>query len=222
MDTPMVKPNPGQAFQIARLIADGVSASDEIPKVYADAILATQDTRRQFTSEVMALIVRLGIAFTTVLELITTVDLPDLSGFKPHQFFVEKDQPDGIKFWLNEGFKRLLKLLPELETSVLADTVRVHRLVQTAKEPAIIATLGDNPATPFLARLAEFIKRQKNGEDGLLLTNGWANILVIELPDGTRWVVHADRNRDDRTWFLYAYPVSAVSEWCAGNQVFSR
>jgi len=61
---------------------------------------------------------------------------------------------------------------------------------------------------------------QGNGEDGILLTNGYANIFYIRDIKGVFWAVDCDWSGDG--WSVDASSVGSPSGWGGGNQVFSR
>jgi len=61
---------------------------------------------------------------------------------------------------------------------------------------------------------------QGNGEDGILLTNGYANIFYIRDINGVFWAVYCCWDGDD--WCVNANSVGNPNGWSSGNQVFSR
>ena len=61
---------------------------------------------------------------------------------------------------------------------------------------------------------------QGNGEDGILLTNGYANIFYIRDIKGVFWAVGCYWGGDG--WDVSADSVGAPDVWDGGNRVFSR
>jgi hypothetical protein len=100
-------------------------------------------------------------------------------------------------------------------------TLRYHKLLNGSVDKYILAELGGNEkAETILAEMFASIELQPNGEDGALLTNGYANIFYIRDDNGVLWAVYC-RWRDGG-WRVLAYSVEFPNEWDAGNQVFSR
>lgn len=61
---------------------------------------------------------------------------------------------------------------------------------------------------------------QGNGEDGILLTNGYVNIFYIRDIKGVFWAVDCRWGGDGGG--VNADSVESPSEWDGGDQVFSR
>lgn len=103
-------------------------------------------------------------------------------------------------------------------------------LTQSAYDSEIIADLGGKEkAEVTLAEIWRFMQRQANGEDGVLLTNGDANIFYVRdvygvlrtvffrwFGDGWRAGAHADDG-----WYPLASALGRDG-WCIGSRVFSR
>ncbi len=93
-------------------------------------------------------------------------------------------------------------------------------LTERAYDNEIIADLGgEEKAETTLTEIWRLMQRQANGEEGVLLTNGWANIFYVR-----------DVNMVLRTVRVYwlgggwsAYAIALVAfRWYDGDQVFSR
>ncbi len=96
-----------------------------------------------------------------------------------------------------------------------------HKLTKNSVDGPIIVELGgEAKVETTLAEMFSFIARQPNGENGVLLTNGYANVFFIRDMDGVLRAVHCDGCDDG--WDLYANSVESPLAWCDGIQVFSR
>jgi hypothetical protein len=158
-----------------------------------------------------------------LLELLRTADGAAQEAFKANDFFKENDQPDGIKFWLGGNFKKhFLKGIGKIELDVPAATLNVYKLRENSVDGPILGALGGNDvAKTSLAYMAQLIKAQPQGQEGVLLTNGWANIFYIEDDNGGLWAVDCYWRSDGREWNVEACPVAYPYRWLAGRQVVS-
>jgi hypothetical protein len=158
----------------------------------------------------------------SLLEFIGTVEIPATT-----EKFVARD-----KFVKDTGRKVKVKIsyiggdfvenfLGKVEKPFTGSTLRYGRLREPSVDGPIIAELGgEQKAETTLAEMFALIKRQGNGQSGLLLTNGYANILYIRDINGVLWAV-------DCSWYAYgwgvdAYSVEYPSSWHDGFRVFSR
>jgi len=96
-----------------------------------------------------------------------------------------------------------------------------HKLTKNSVDGPIIDELGgEAKVETTLAEMFSLIALQPNGEDGVSLTNGYANVFYIRDVVGVlravccRW--------GDGGWHLYAGSVVAPFAWRGGGQVFSR
>jgi hypothetical protein len=71
-----------------------------------------------------------------------------------------------------------------------------------------------------LGQIEAMIEAQWNGQEGDLLTNGFANIFPTVGKNGALHVVYVDRS--DGGWYVYCDPFEADDVWRVGNQVFSN
>lgn len=124
----------------------------------------------------------------------------------------------GVKIgWLSNEFKEFF--LGKTEESVDPATLTIHRLIDASLDAPIMAELGPRTETS-LAELFALFQKQGNGENGLLLTNGCANIFYIRGTDGNLWAVGAFWHCD--SWYLDARSVEFPCEWTAEDLVVSR
>lgn len=96
-----------------------------------------------------------------------------------------------------------------------------HDLTKCSLDEEILRDLGGaDKAEVTLAGIYELMKLQPNGEDGALLTNGYANIFYVNCDDGVLRAVSVDWNGDG--WDVDADRVGDELRWNAGHRVFSR
>ncbi len=107
------------------------------------------------------------------------------------------------------------------EDPISEQTLRYHKLRQSSVDGPIIAELGgEAKAETTLSEMFSLMEKQKHGEDGVLLNNGWANIFYIKDSAGVLRAVYLDW--DDVGWYVRAYSVEHSFRWFVGYQVFSR
>ena len=153
-----------------------------------------------------------------LLELVTTVGVGAVKRFDISDHY-RKDNPYGVKVtFVSDNFNRVFG--GKTEKDVAAARLKAYRLTRGARDPEIIENLGEGHKT-FLAQLWSLVKKQPNGESGVLLTNGYANILEVPNPDNPAelWAVFA---RWRVGWKFYADSIDYPYVWVAGFQVFSR
>jgi hypothetical protein len=86
--------------------------------------------------------------------------------------------------------------------------------------PIINELGGEAKAETTLSEMFSLMEKQKNGESGVLLNNGYANIFYIRDQNGVLRAVGVDW--DDGGWYVGAYSVEDPGGWRVGRQVFSR
>lgn len=120
--------------------------------------------------------------------------------------------------WMSEQFKRLFG--DKVEEGVPAATIAVNRLERNSTDPAIVIKLGGKPQMP-LAYLFELMEKQSQGQEGVLLVNGYANIVYAVGNDGNIWAVSANWHPSYRYWHVNALSVAYLNPWLAGLQILS-
>lgn len=107
------------------------------------------------------------------------------------------------------------------EDPISEQTLRYHKLRKSSVDGPIITELGgEEKSETTLTEMFSLMEKQKNGEDGVLLNNGYANIFYIRDQNGVlravgvRWFGFG--------WFVYASSVENPYGWDVGYQVFSR
>ena len=106
------------------------------------------------------------------------------------------------------------------EQGVTANRLTIHSLGKNSLDAPIRKELG-NREEITLAHFVHLVRQQSQGQDGVLLTNGYANVAYIKGNDGNMWAVNADWYSDDRYWRVEASSVENPGDWLAGDQVFS-
>jgi hypothetical protein len=152
-----------------------------------------------------------------LLELVSTVPTVAAQKFKASDFFTVGTK-NGVRIgYVSDNFKA--RFGKKVEEDVPAGNVNAHNLLQASLDPPIITELGDKHETS-LSEVSQLMTAQGNGENGTLLTNGYANIFYVRDTEGTLWAVHVSWHSDG--WNVYADSVENPGEWNAGIQVLSR
>ncbi len=130
--------------------------------------------------------------------------------FVPTEFFKNRQ---GLYLW--NDMQRVLKNAKIIEPTQGAAKFRSFDLVKNARDREIKAELSENHEVE-LWQIAQLIDAQTDGEDGPLLTNGYANIFYVA---GYAVSVHWDA--DYREWDAGGWGLDGGG-WGAGDRVFSR
>lgn len=145
---------------------------------------------------------------------VTTAQVPAVARFVVKDYFKQDTSlKASVKIsYVGDNFKA--QFSGKTEEGVPAVELKVYRLRKASSDAPIIAALGDRHET----RLAHFwtlLSCQPNGEQGVLLVSGHANIFYVDI----LWAVHAVW--DDGGWNVDAYSVDDLLRWDAGHRVFS-
>lgn len=117
------------------------------------------------------------------------------------------------------GFKEYF--LDKVEKPCGSLTLNYGILQKGSVDGPIIVGLGwEAKVETTLGAVFFLMKKQRNGESGILLTNGYANIFYIRDTKNELRAVRVYWNGDG--WRVYAVFVSGPNEWYEGCQVFSR
>jgi len=107
------------------------------------------------------------------------------------------------------------------EDPISEQTLHYHKLRKSSVDSPIITELGgEEKSETTLTEMFSLMEKQKNGEDGVLLNNGYANIFYIRDQNGVLRAVRV-RWRDDG-WYVFALSVVISDGWSDGYRVFSR
>ena len=155
---------------------------------------------------------------TRRLKHVNTIECPKVDHFEAKGKFV-KGMVGGVKFYdFGVNFKKLFFL--KVETDIAETILCSHELLKYSKDLGILREIEEGKEITSLAHLHTLLTLQGEGQDGVLLTNGYSNIFYIIGIDGNLWAVHAYWG--DGGWYLLAFPVVRPCGWSAGFQVFSR
>ena len=190
---------------IAKLVMDG----KRNPKEVADVLQTIVD----------------GNPNLSILEFISTVGVSSTTSpfSAKDRFVINTDRKAKVKISdLGGNFtKWFLSGSGKIEDPITEQVLRCHRLRQTSADTSIIAELGDETkAETTLTELYSLMEKQGNGEDGVLLNNGYANIFYIRDQNGVLRAVYAFWH--GFSWLMYACELEGPSGWCGGYLVFSR
>jgi hypothetical protein len=109
----------------------------------------------------------------------------------------------------------------KIEEPVGDKELRYGKLVKGTVDGPIIQELdGEAKAETTLSEVFALMEKQPNREDGVLLTNGWANIFYVKDIEGVLRAVLVDWSGDG--WGVGARSVGSPDDWDAGGRVFSR
>ena len=139
-----------------------------------------------------------------LLKFVTTVSAPAVS------CFVGFDWPNA------EG------ILDKIEEDIPATSLAVYTLSQISPDGPIIDELGGSKAETTLAHLYQLVRGQANGQAGLLLTNGYANVFYVRDVEGKLRAVSVYWYSICREWYVRADSVAGPDGWDAGSQVVSQ
>jgi len=121
---------------------------------------------------------------------------------------------DNFKAWFLNGEGKT-------EDPISERTLRYHKLRKTSVDSPIIAELGGaEKSETTLSEMFSLMEKPKNGKDGVLLNNGYANIFYIKDIAGVLRTV--DVYWYGVGWRVRARSVEGPHGWADGNQMFSR
>ena len=119
----------------------------------------------------------------------------------------------GLYLW-NDNMGRVLRAAKPVDTADAVSIASVD-LTRNAYDREIKAELPENHEVE-LWHIAKLIEAQANGEDGPLLTSGYANIFYI-----SGFAVFVGWSAVSAKWHVHDWNLG-VAYWNAGNRVFSR
>jgi hypothetical protein len=136
------------------------------------------------------------------------------------RFVVNTGKKAPVKIsYLGDNFKDWF--LGKEEQLFEGSTLKYGKLSRSSVDGPILKELGgEAEAETTLTELYALMEAQKNGEQGTLLTNGYANIFYIRDVTGTLRAVYAYWGGGG--WRVNAGAVARPRAWFGGPQVFSR
>ena len=209
--------------------ADGTPAEANLlaekPEVVRGLLAVLRGTAEIVMKEVEAIRV-------TLLDFIGTIKVTATkSKFVAKDNFVldTSDKAEVKISYLGDNFKAwFLAGVGKIEDPISKQILRYGKLRKSATdmprkpgEAAIIPELGgETKVETTLSEMFSLIRKQPDGEEGVLLNNGWANILYIRDQNGVLRAVGVRWGGDG--WDVSARSVGHSDGWDAGHQVFSR
>ena len=139
------------------------------------------------------------------------------------RFVVDTDRKAKVKIsYLGDNFTAwFLNGDGKTEEPITEQTLRYAKLRQASLDAPIITELGgEAKAETTLTEAFSLMEKQKNGESGALLSNGWWNIFYVRDINGVLRAVIVHWSDDG--WRVNASSVEDPHRWDAGDQVFSR
>ena len=109
----------------------------------------------------------------------------------------------------------------KIEEPIDEKELRYGKLIKSSVDGPIVEELGgEAKAETTLTELHDLLKKQANGEEGDLLTNGYANIFYVKDTSGVLRAVIV--GWCDAGWHVDAHSVEDPNVWFVGHRVFSR
>ena len=157
------------------------------------------------------------------LDWLGTVKIPETPKFIAREKLVlnsgRKAKPGVRIAYLGDNVKSWF--LGKIEEPAVEAYLRYAKLMRYAHDEEILQELGGRAETT-LAMVYVLLETQSNGEEGVLLTNGWANIFYLNDINGILRTVDVDWGAGDGGWYVDADDVAGPGGWYGGNRVFSR
>lgn len=162
---------------------------------------------------------------TNLLELVSAVGVAaTMSKFIAKEKFVcDTGHKAKVKIsYLGDNFRTwFLSGDGKTEDPISEQTLCYAKLRKASVDGPIIEELGgEAKVETTLSEMFSLMEKQKNGEDGVLLNNGYANIFYIKDQNGVLRAVRVRWFGDG--WLVRAFSVEIPLEWSADHRVFSR
>ena len=212
----MAKPSDFSATLMAQFAQACAKAGVE--PVHIDQLCRRQDLIRAIPQLILN---QAQVVVKSILTLLGTITVPTQSKFVVHDHFkldTSKNAVVKIGYIWNE-FTAWFNDLVEGETP--EQELKYHKLEEDSLDERILQELGDKAETK-LSQLFALLKKQPNGEDGALLTNGYTNIFYVHDASGELRVVGVLWNAGFGYWIVRAYELGDSRVWRAGARVFSQ
>ena len=163
-----------------------------------------------------------GVVVETILESLGTITIPATTErfIAKNRFVVDTSKKAKVKIsFLGDNFRK--NFLNKIEEAIPETILRHRELRKSSRDIPIINELGgDDKSETTLSEMFALMEKQPNGEDGHLLTNGYANVFYVRGHDGVLWSVYCYWYDD--SWYVRTRSVDDPLEWNAGYRVFSR
>lgn len=154
-----------------------------------------------------------------LLEKIGTTEIPAQGRFVVQErFAVDVADTARVKIsYLGDNFRKWF--IGKIEEPTALATLRYAKLTRFSVDGPILVELGDKAETT-LSQVCTLMERQPNGEEGVLLADGQANIFYVRDADGVLRAVSVHWGGDG--WRVYALLVGYPGRWRGDDRVFSR
>ena len=141
---------------------------------------------------------------------------PLTDSFNPHVVFQTRE---GL--WVSPQFTdRILSVVRDVAKRESATSLQSFTLVKDALDTQIRAGLPENHLVePW--QIAALITKQPKGEEGDLLTNGYANLFYVKGKAEQVFVVHVHWFAGNREWYVNAWKLVENDRWYSGHRLFS-
>src|SRR3989344_9202146 len=128
--------------------------------------------------------------------------------FNPHVVFQTRE---GL--WVSPQFTdRILSVVRDVAKRESATSLQSFTLVKDALDTQIRAGLPENHLVePW--QIAALITKQPKGEEGDLLTNGYANLFYVKGKAEQVFVVHVHWFAGNREWYVNAWKLVENDRW---------
>jgi len=138
------------------------------------------------------------------------------------KFVVDISNTAKVKIaWIGGNFQK--HFLGKIEEAQCEVTLSIQKLEKASVTGLIRTELGWDGKVTTLRSLFRLLSLQRNGQEGALLTNWYANIFYVEDEDGNPWAVYAYWYTGYGGWGVDARIVVYPDGWWdAGAQVVSR
>lgn len=156
-----------------------------------------------------------------LLERLSTIALPAVKDFTAKEHFVVDTSKKAVVkvSYLSDNFKA--NFLQKVESDKVAEELAINKLLENSFDPIIITALGGEAKVEItLGQFFAVFAKQPNGETGVLLTNGYANVGYIRDTHGVLWVVGGHWYDDG--WNFFASPLDDPHYWYSGCRFLSR
>jgi len=157
----------------------------------------------------------------TILEFVGTVAVTLTAGkfIAKDNFVVNVNKNARVKIsYLGDNFRE--NFLGKIENLVGDISLAYHNLKESSRDIPIISELGgEELVETVLGVVFSLMCQQPNGEDGVLLNNGYANIFYVRDKSRVLWTVRV--RWIGGGWFVDAGSVGYPYGWGGGGRVFS-
>lgn len=174
-------------------------------------------------SELLSVLRGLGkIVITKIIEIVHRgIEIPALlEKFEVAKHFIQDiSEKAEVKIsYLGGNFKS--DFLNQVIEPHEARKLDAGKLTENSRDDRILAELGSDKCETTLDAVRVLLKKQSKGEDGVLLTNGYANIFYVRNVSGVLRAVSVFWHGDG--WYVYSGSVGFPRVWYEGSLVFSR